>query len=38
MHQMLAIVVFSVAIMHAERLSHRETFAVPQARPAEQGA
>jgi cytochrome c oxidase assembly protein subunit 15 len=37
-HQMLAIVVFTVAIMHAERLAHRETFAVPQARPAEQGA
>jgi heme a synthase len=37
-HQMLAIVVFSVAIMHGERLSHRETFAVPQARPVEQGA
>jgi heme a synthase len=37
-HQMLAIVVFSVAIMHAERLSHRETFAAPQARRAEQGA
>jgi heme a synthase len=37
-HQMLAIVVFTVAIMHAERLAHRETFAVPQVRPAEQGA
>jgi cytochrome c oxidase assembly protein subunit 15 len=38
MHQMLAILVFTVAIMHAERLAHRETFAVPRARTAEQGA
>jgi cytochrome c oxidase assembly protein subunit 15 len=37
-HQMLAVIVFTVAIMHAERLAHRETFAVPQARPAAQGA
>jgi len=37
-HQVLAILVFTVAIMHAERLSHRETFKVPRAVPAEQGA
>jgi cytochrome c oxidase assembly protein subunit 15 len=30
-HQMLAIVVFTMAVIHAERLSHRAPFHVPQA-------
>ena len=37
-HQMLAIVALTVAIVHAERLSHRETFTLPRAVAAEQGA
>jgi len=37
-HQVLAILVLTVSIMHAERLSHRETFKVPRAIAAEQGA
>jgi cytochrome c oxidase assembly protein subunit 15 len=37
-HQVVAILVFTIAIVHAERLSHRETFNVPYARAAEQGA
>jgi cytochrome c oxidase assembly protein subunit 15 len=36
-HQVLAIVVFTVAIMHAERLSHRATFRLAQAAVAEAG-
>jgi cytochrome c oxidase assembly protein subunit 15 len=35
-HQMLAILTFTVAVMHAERLSHRA--ALPTARTVEQGA
>ncbi len=35
-HQMLAIVVFTIAVVHAERLSHRAT--VPFARAVGQGA
>jgi len=37
-HQMLAILTLTVAIMHAERLSHREAFRLPQAVTAGQGA
>lgn len=38
-HQMLAILVLTVAVVHAERLSHRETFMLPRAAaPLEQGA
>lgn len=37
-HQMLAILVFTVAIVHAERLSHRETFELSRAARLEQGA
>src|SRR5262245_14924455 len=36
-HQVLAIVVFTIAVVHAERLSHRTTFYAPQTSPAEQG-
>jgi len=38
MHQMLAIVVFTVSIVHAERLAHRETFKLPERAVVEQGA
>jgi heme a synthase len=34
-HQMLAIIVFTIAVMHAERLSHRVTLQVPRAAAAE---
>ncbi|HVZ54539.1 MAG TPA: COX15/CtaA family protein [Pseudolabrys sp.] len=37
-HQVLAILTLTVAIMHAERLSHRETFRLPRVVAAEQGA
>jgi cytochrome c oxidase assembly protein subunit 15 len=37
-HQVLAILVFTIAVVHAERLSHRAVARVPQATPAEQGA
>jgi cytochrome c oxidase assembly protein subunit 15 len=37
-HQMFAIVVFTAAIVHAERLSHHEAVAAPHALPLEQGA
>ena len=37
-HQMLAIVVFTVAVVHAERLSHRMTSRLAHAAVAEQGA
>lgn len=37
-HQVLAIVVFSIAVVHAERLLHSATLRMPDARPAEQGA
>jgi cytochrome c oxidase assembly protein subunit 15 len=37
-HQLLAIVVFTIAIVHAERLSHREMLKAPRAVPVEQGA
>jgi len=37
-HQILAILVFTIAVIHAERLSHRAVARVPQAKPAEQGA
>jgi len=37
-HQMLAILVLTVAIVHAERLSHRETLTLPRAAPLGQGA
>jgi cytochrome c oxidase assembly protein subunit 15 len=37
-HQMFAIVVFTVAIVHAERLSHREVVRMAAAIPAEQAA
>ena len=37
-HQVLAIVVFTIAIMHAEWLSHRALAREPQTRPAEQRA
>jgi cytochrome c oxidase assembly protein subunit 15 len=37
-HQVLAIVTFTIAVIHAERLSHRVTFHLPQATPAEQRA
>ena len=38
MHQMLAIIVFTVSIVHAERLAHREPFKVPGGAVVEQGA
>jgi cytochrome c oxidase assembly protein subunit 15 len=37
-HQMFAIVVFTAAIVHAERLSHREAVRMAAALPAEQAA
>jgi len=37
-HQMLAIVVFTIAVVHAERLSHRAISRAAQALPAEQSA
>ena len=37
-HQILAIIVFTVAVVHAEGLSHRLAYQVPRSRPAEQGA
>jgi cytochrome c oxidase assembly protein subunit 15 len=37
-HQMLAILVLTVAIVHAERLSHRETFKAPHAAAVGQSA
>jgi len=37
-HQILAIIVFTVAVIHAERLSPHTAASVPQAKPAEQGA
>jgi len=37
-HQMLAIVTFTIAVLHAERLSHRVAFPATQATPAEQSA
>jgi heme a synthase len=36
-HQVLAIVVFTIAVVHAERLSHRTIYYSPQTSPAEQG-
>ena len=33
-HQLMAILVFTVAVMHAERLSHRGALRVPQGAPA----
>lgn len=35
-HQVLAIVVLTIAVVHAERLSHRMIFFAPQTGPAEQ--
>ena len=37
-HQILAIIVFTIAVVHAEGLSHRLTFQLPRSRPAEHGA
>ena len=37
-HQMLAILVLTVSVVHAERLSHRETMMVPRTAPLEKGA
>jgi cytochrome c oxidase assembly protein subunit 15 len=37
-HQVLAILVFSVAVIHAERLSHRGGSLAADRRQAEQGA
>jgi heme A synthase len=37
-HQMLAIVVFTIAVVHAERMSHRAIVSVPNPAPAEQRA
>jgi len=37
-HQMFAIVVFTAAIVHAERMSHRDVVRLPHALPVEQGA
>lgn len=37
-HQILAIIVFTAAVIHAERLSHHTVRRVPQGRAAEQGA
>jgi len=37
-HQMLAIVVFTIAVVHAERMSHRAISSVPKPAPAEQRA
>lgn len=37
-HQVLAILVLTIAVVHAERLSHRAIIYAQQAKPAEQGA
>jgi heme a synthase len=37
-HQILAILVLSIAVVHAERLSHRAVISAQHAKPAEQGA
>ena len=37
-HQVLAIVALTVAVVHAERLSHRAIFYAQRVKPAEQGA
>jgi heme A synthase len=37
-HQMLAILVFTIAILHAERLSHRVLSDLPRSSRVEQGA
>jgi cytochrome c oxidase assembly protein subunit 15 len=37
-HQMLAILVLTVAVVHAERLAHREAVTLPKVATAEQGA
>ena len=37
-HQVLAILVFSVAVIHAERLSHRARFTGRESKQAERGA
>jgi cytochrome c oxidase assembly protein subunit 15 len=37
-HQMLAIVVFTIAVLHAERLSHRVPSYLPRSKRVEQGA
>jgi heme a synthase len=37
-HQMLAIVVFTIAVVHAERMSHRAISSAPKPAPAEQRA
>ena len=37
-HQVLAIIVFTIAVVHAEGLSHRLTFLLPRSGPAEQSA
>jgi cytochrome c oxidase assembly protein subunit 15 len=37
-HQILAIIVFTIAVVHAEDLWHRLTFQLPRSRPVEQGA
>jgi cytochrome c oxidase assembly protein subunit 15 len=37
-HQTLAIVVFTIAVVHAERMSHRAVSCAPQTAPAEQRA
>ncbi len=37
-HQVLAIIVFTIAVVHAEGLSHRLTFLLPRSSPAEQSA
>lgn len=37
-HQVLAILVLTVALVHAERLAHRETFKLPRTAAVEQGA
>jgi hypothetical protein len=37
-HQILAIVVFTIAVVHAERMSYRIISCAPQMAPAEQRA
>jgi len=37
-HQILAILVLTIAVVHAERLSHRAIIFAQHAKPAEQGA
>jgi cytochrome c oxidase assembly protein subunit 15 len=37
-HQAFAVVVFTIAVMHAERLAHRTAFYATRTGPAEQGA